>query len=117
MTAEALGAPEEHRARLADLAARIETAKIERDTARARTDALRWVRDYADSRASGQVTSEVAKAALEMAGVDGLGLDSQDRKIRFSLPIVRLGCRDNVLPFDIFGRAEEPLIPRKPNMS
>jgi Holliday junction DNA helicase RuvB len=40
---------------------------------------LRWVRDYADSKAGGKVTLDVARAALAMAGIDVLGLDKQDR--------------------------------------
>ena len=41
---------------------------------------LRWVRDYATSKSDGRVTVEVALAALQMAGIDHLGLDQQDRK-------------------------------------
>ena len=37
------------------------------------------MRDYADSKAGGEVTLEVAQAALAMAGIDVLGLDKQDR--------------------------------------
>jgi holliday junction DNA helicase RuvB len=38
------------------------------------------VRDYAESRADGVVTIDVAHKALEMIGVDHLGLGKQDRK-------------------------------------
>ncbi len=41
---------------------------------------LRWVRDYSISRADGQITLAVTQAALEMQGIDTLGLDRQDRK-------------------------------------
>jgi Holliday junction DNA helicase RuvB len=41
---------------------------------------LRWVRDYATSKANGKIVPELTKAALEMAGIDSLGLDRQDRK-------------------------------------
>jgi Holliday junction DNA helicase RuvB len=56
-----------------------EIARRSRDTPRIANNRLRWVRDYADSRADGAVTLEVAQAALAMAGVDVLGLDKQDR--------------------------------------
>jgi Holliday junction DNA helicase RuvB len=38
------------------------------------------VRDYATSRHNGSVTIEIAQAALDMAGIDIVGLDAQDRK-------------------------------------
>ena len=41
---------------------------------------LRWVRDYATSRADGEITLDVAEAALAMLGIDPLGLDPQDIK-------------------------------------
>ena len=42
---------------------------------------LRWVRDYATSqRDRRSITLAVADAALEMLGIDQLGLDPQDRK-------------------------------------
>jgi Holliday junction DNA helicase RuvB len=59
--------------------AAIEIARRSRDTPRIANNRLRWVRDYADSRAGGTVSLEVAQAALAMAGVDALGLDKQDR--------------------------------------
>src|SRR5438477_7584999 len=59
--------------------AAIEIARRSRDTPRIANNRLRWVRDYADSRAGGQVSLEVAQAALAMASVDVLGLDKQDR--------------------------------------
>jgi Holliday junction DNA helicase RuvB len=59
--------------------AAVEIARRSRDTPRIANNRLRWVRDYADSRAGGTVTLEVAQAALAMAGVDALGLDKQDR--------------------------------------
>jgi Holliday junction DNA helicase RuvB len=42
---------------------------------------LRRVRDYAEVKASGQVTREVADAALIMLDVDARGLDVMDRKL------------------------------------
>ncbi|MFV1965267.1 MAG: Holliday junction branch migration DNA helicase RuvB [Pirellulaceae bacterium] len=59
--------------------AAVEISRHSRSTPRVANRLLRWVRDYADSRANGQVALDVAKAALEMAGVDVLGLDTQDR--------------------------------------
>ena len=41
---------------------------------------LRWVRDYADARANGKVSPQVALAAMEMQGIDALGLDPFDRR-------------------------------------
>lgn len=57
-----------------------EIAERSRSTPRVANNRLRWVRDYAQSRADGFISVEVARAALEMAGIDGLGLDRQDRK-------------------------------------
>ncbi|MCE9545330.1 MAG: Holliday junction branch migration DNA helicase RuvB [Planctomycetia bacterium] len=51
-----------------------------RGTPRLANNRLRWVRDYATSRADGNITQAVADDALAMAGVDPLGLDGQDRK-------------------------------------
>jgi holliday junction DNA helicase RuvB len=62
----------------ADAAAEI--ARRSRDTPRIANNRLRWVRDYADSQSDGNVTREVAQAALAMAEIDVLGLDKQDRK-------------------------------------
>jgi holliday junction DNA helicase RuvB len=55
-------------------------ASCSRGTPRVANNRLRWVRDYATSRAGGKITVEVARTALEMLGVDYLGLDNQDRK-------------------------------------
>ena len=71
-----------------DDAAAEEIAKRSRSTPRVANMLLRWVRDFADSRADGNVTLQVAQAALEMRGVDELGLDSQDR--RFLETVVRV---------------------------
>jgi Holliday junction DNA helicase RuvB len=51
-----------------------------RGTPRIANNRLRWVRDYATTKASGRITLPVANAALAMLGVDPAGLDSQDRK-------------------------------------
>ena len=67
------------RMNLDDDAAR-EIASRSRGTPRLANNRLRWVRDYADARANGVVTCEVAKDALKMQGIDENGLDSQDRR-------------------------------------
>jgi holliday junction DNA helicase RuvB len=51
-----------------------------RGTPRVANNQLRWVRDYAQSKCDGKITVSVARAALKMAGVDNLGLGTQDRK-------------------------------------
>lgn len=61
------------------LAAR-EIATRSRGTPRLANNRLRWVRDYALSRADGSVSLSVAKDALQMQEIDVLGLDQQDRK-------------------------------------
>jgi holliday junction DNA helicase RuvB len=63
----------------ADDAAR-QIASCSRGTPRVANNRLRWVRDYATSRAGGKITVDIARTALEMLGVDYLGLDNQDRK-------------------------------------
>jgi Holliday junction DNA helicase RuvB len=57
-----------------------EIAVRSRGTPRLANNRLRWVRDYATSKADGRVTRQVAEAALDMQGIDLLGLDGQDRK-------------------------------------
>ncbi|NLX55800.1 MAG: Holliday junction branch migration DNA helicase RuvB [Planctomycetaceae bacterium] len=57
-----------------------EIATRSRSTPRVANNRLRWVRDYATSRSDGHVTLRIAHEALEMAGIDTAGLDSQDRR-------------------------------------
>ncbi len=57
-----------------------EVASRSRSTPRIANNRLRWVRDFAQSRAAGEITLEVANDALEMAEIDSLGLDRQDRR-------------------------------------
>jgi Holliday junction DNA helicase RuvB len=57
-----------------------EIASRSRGTPRLANNRLRWVRDYATSRADGRITLAVARDALAMQGIDTLGLDPQDRK-------------------------------------
>lgn len=61
-------------------AAAAEIAGRCRGTPRIANNRLCWVRDYASSRADGRISQAVADAALDMLGVDPLGLDGQDRK-------------------------------------
>jgi Holliday junction DNA helicase RuvB len=67
------------RVELADDAAQ-KIAACSRGTPRIANNRLRWVRDYATTKANGQATLAVADAALAMLGVDPGGLDGQDRK-------------------------------------
>ncbi len=56
-------------------------AQRSRGTPRIANRLLRRVRDYADVKADGKITVELAKKALDAEGVDSLGLDSLDRKL------------------------------------
>ncbi len=58
-----------------------EIAKRSRGTPRIANRRLRRVRDFAQGRASGHVTRDVADAALSMLDVDASGLDVMDRKL------------------------------------
>ena len=57
-----------------------EIAYRSRGTPRLANNRLRWVRDFADAKANGDISLTVAVDALEMYGIDKLGLDGQDRK-------------------------------------
>ena len=59
----------------------LEVAKRSRGTPRISNRLLRRVRDYAQVKADGIVSSEVADAALKMLDVDNLGFDVMDRKL------------------------------------
>ncbi len=59
----------------------LEIARRSRGTPRVANRLLRRVRDYAQVRAGGDITREVADAALRMLEVDQLGLDVMDRKL------------------------------------
>jgi holliday junction DNA helicase RuvB len=59
----------------------VEIAKRSRGTPRVANRLLRRVRDYAEVRADGRITSEVAAAALERLNVDQFGLDDMDARI------------------------------------
>ena len=60
--------------------AALELAQRSRGTPRLANARLRWVRDYAVTRADGQITLEIARDALNMQEVDSEGLDRQDRR-------------------------------------
>lgn len=59
----------------------LEIAKRSRGTPRIANRLLRRVRDYAQVKANGVVTAEIADAALKMLDVDMLGFDVMDRKL------------------------------------
>jgi holliday junction DNA helicase RuvB len=59
----------------------MEIARRSRGTPRIANRLLRRVRDYADVRAQGEATREVADLALNMLDVDAQGLDVMDRKL------------------------------------
>jgi len=58
-----------------------EIARRSRGTPRIANRLLRRVRDFAEVKADGRITREVADAALTMLDVDHLGLDVMDRKL------------------------------------
>ncbi|GLR72063.1 Holliday junction branch migration DNA helicase RuvB [Agaribacter marinus] len=59
----------------------IEIARRSRGTPRIANRLLRRVRDYADIKADGNITEEVASLALNMLDVDAEGFDFMDRKL------------------------------------
>lgn len=56
-----------------------EIARRSRGTPRVANNRLRWIRDFAQSRSSARISLDVVRNALEMAEIDSLGLDRQDR--------------------------------------
>src|SRR5262249_8039816 len=60
--------------------AAVELARRSRGTPRIANARLWWTRHYATSESDGRITLDLARAALEMAEVDGEGLDKQDRR-------------------------------------
>src|SRR5437660_2199934 len=67
------------RTELTDEAA-LELARRSRGTPRIANSRLWWARNFATSEHEGEITLDIAKAALVMAEVDGEGLDKQDRR-------------------------------------
>lgn len=59
----------------------LEIAKRSRGTPRIANRLLRRVRDFAEVKADGRISREVADAALTLLDVDALGLDVMDRKL------------------------------------
>ena len=59
----------------------MEIARRSRGTPRIANRLLKRVRDYAQVRADGHITAEVARDSLNMQDVDGLGLDRIDRAV------------------------------------
>lgn len=58
-----------------------EIAARSRGTPRVANNLLRWVRDFAQVRAGGRITKEVADAALTMRDIDRDGLDEMDKRL------------------------------------
>jgi Holliday junction DNA helicase RuvB len=58
-----------------------EVARRSRGTPRIANRLLRRVRDYAQVRADGHITADVAQAAMAMLEVDEHGFDEVDRKL------------------------------------
>lgn len=56
-----------------------------RGTPRVANRLLKRVRDFAEIRAGGVITGEVAREALELLQVDHIGLDSSDRRLLLTL--------------------------------
>lgn len=64
-----------------DDAGALEVARRSRGTPRISNRLLRRVRDFAEVKASGEITAEVACLALDMLDVDREGFDYMDRKL------------------------------------
>ncbi len=60
--------------------ASVEIARRSRGTPRVANNRLLWVRDYALSKADGDVSLPIVERAMEMTGIDAMGLDRQDRR-------------------------------------
>ncbi len=59
----------------------VEIARRARGTPRVANRLLKRVRDYAQVRASGVITADVAREALDLLEIDALGLDDVDRRV------------------------------------
>jgi Holliday junction DNA helicase RuvB len=62
-----------------------ELARRSRGTPRIANRLLRRVRDYAEVRAEGRISHEVARLAMAMLDVDNEGFDAQDRKLLMTI--------------------------------
>ena len=63
----------------------LEIAKRSRGTPRIANRLLRRVRDFAQIRADGRISRDVADKALDLLDVDGKGFDEMDRKILLTI--------------------------------
>ena len=63
----------------------VEVARRSRGTPRVANRLLRRVRDFAQVRAQGRVTGDVAREALDRLGVDAHGLDEVDRNVMLTI--------------------------------
>ncbi len=63
----------------------MEIARRSRGTPRITNRLLRRVRDYAEVKGQGIISSEIAKRALDMLDVDESGFDMQDRKLLLAI--------------------------------
>jgi Holliday junction DNA helicase RuvB len=63
----------------------LEIGRRARGTPRIALRILRRVRDYAEVRAVGHISCEVAKAALDMMHIDTMGLDELDRRVLLTI--------------------------------
>ncbi len=63
----------------------LEIARRARGTPRIALRMLRRVRDYAEVKAGGHITAQVAEAGLSMMNIDGIGLDEMDRRILLTI--------------------------------
>jgi len=59
----------------------LEIASRSRGTPRIANNLLRWVRDYAQVKADGKITADIANKALAMIEIDEDGLDEMDKRI------------------------------------
>jgi len=62
-----------------------EIARRARGTPRVANRLLRRARDFAEVRARGHITQEIAREALQMLGVDEYGLDETDRNLMLTI--------------------------------
>jgi Holliday junction DNA helicase RuvB len=62
-----------------------ELARRSRGTPRIANRLLRRVRDYAEVKADGVITLDIARLAMEMLNVDEQGFDAQDRKLLLTI--------------------------------
>jgi Holliday junction DNA helicase RuvB len=68
-----------------DPEAAMEIARRSRGTPRVANRLLRRARDFAQVRAAGEITCEVARESLQMLGVDEHGLDETDRNLMLTI--------------------------------